>query len=77
MRGSSEFPILQHRYHLTEALLTVFFNGHTRGGIYQLENEGVNIGPDLLAVTNRAPESLLISILDPDRAVERRIERGA
>lgn len=36
---------------------------------HELENEGTNVGPDLLAQTDRDPEALLVSILDPDRAV--------
>ena len=39
---------------------------------HQLEGEGKNIGPDLLALTDRSSDSLLVSILDPDRAVEPR-----
>ncbi|MFW6171837.1 MAG: PVC-type heme-binding CxxCH protein, partial [Planctomycetota bacterium] len=39
---------------------------------HELESEGTNIGPDLLAQADRDPESLLVSILDPDRAVEPR-----
>ncbi|MFV2066808.1 MAG: PVC-type heme-binding CxxCH protein [Pirellulales bacterium] len=39
---------------------------------HRLENEGTNIGPDLLALTDRDPETLLVAILDPDRAVEPR-----
>ncbi len=39
---------------------------------HQLENEGTNIGPDLLALTDRDPDKMLVSILDPDRAVEPR-----
>ncbi len=39
---------------------------------HQLENEGTNIGPDLLALTDRSPENLLVAILDPNRAVEPR-----
>jgi putative membrane-bound dehydrogenase-like protein len=39
---------------------------------HRLENEGTVVGPDLLALTDRSPETLLVSILDPDRAVEPR-----
>ncbi len=39
---------------------------------HQLEGEGKNIGPDLLALTDRSADSLLVAILDPDRAVEPR-----
>ena len=39
---------------------------------HRLENEGTDIGPDLLALTDRSPEALLVAILDPDRAVEPR-----
>jgi putative heme-binding domain-containing protein len=37
---------------------------------HRLENEGYAVGPDLLALTNKTPESLLIAVLDPNRAVE-------
>jgi putative membrane-bound dehydrogenase-like protein len=39
---------------------------------HRLENEGTNIGPDLLTLTDRSPDTLLLAILDPDRAVEPR-----
>ncbi len=39
---------------------------------HRLEDEGTDIGPDLLALTDRSAETLLVSILDPDRAVEPR-----
>ena len=39
---------------------------------HRLENEGTNIGPDLLALSDRSAETLLIAILDPNRAVEPR-----
>lgn len=37
---------------------------------HALEGVGNAIGPDLAAVTDRSPESMLIAILDPNRAVE-------
>ncbi len=39
---------------------------------HRLEEEGTDIGPNLLALTDRSSENLLVSILDPDRAVEPR-----
>ncbi len=39
---------------------------------HRLEEEGTDIGSDLLALTDRSAENLLVSILDPDRAVEPR-----
>lgn len=39
---------------------------------HRLEGEGTDIGPDLLALVDRSPESLLVAILDPNRAVEPR-----
>ena len=39
---------------------------------HRLEEEGTDIGSDLLALTDRSAETLLVSILDPDRAVEPR-----
>jgi putative heme-binding domain-containing protein len=39
---------------------------------HRLENEGTDIGPDLLALKDRSSESLLVAILDPNRAVEPR-----
>lgn len=39
---------------------------------HRLEEEGANIGPDLLALTDRSPETLLLSVLDPNRAVDPR-----
>ncbi len=39
---------------------------------HRLENEGTVIGPDLLALTDRSVEALLIAVLDPNRAVEPR-----
>ncbi len=37
---------------------------------HRLNNEGVEIGPDLAALTDKSAESLLIAILDPNRAFE-------
>src|SRR5690606_9611101 len=34
------------------------------------EGLGNPVGPDLAALTDRSPESLLVAILDPNRAVE-------
>ncbi len=39
---------------------------------HRLEEEGTDVGPDLLALTDRSAESLMVSILDPNRAVEPR-----
>lgn len=39
---------------------------------HQLHGEGTAIGPDLRALADRSPGSLLTSILDPNRAVEDR-----
>jgi putative heme-binding domain-containing protein len=40
---------------------------------HRLENEGVEVGPDLLAaLANKTPEQLLIDILDPSREVDPR-----
>ena len=39
---------------------------------HRLENEGTVVGPDLLALTDRSSETLMVSILDPNRAVEPR-----
>ncbi len=39
---------------------------------HRLEDEGTNVGPDLLALADRDPEKMLVAILDPDRAVEPR-----
>ena len=33
-------------------------------------NEGVEVGPDLATLNDKSPESLLIAILDPNRAFE-------
>jgi putative membrane-bound dehydrogenase-like protein len=37
---------------------------------HRLGNEGVEVGPDLASLNDRSPESLLIAILDPNRAFE-------
>jgi len=37
---------------------------------HRLEDEGHAVGPDLLALTDRSPEALLVAILDPNRAFE-------
>ncbi len=37
---------------------------------HRLGKEGVEVGPDLAALSDKSPESLLIAILDPNRAVE-------
>jgi putative membrane-bound dehydrogenase-like protein len=37
---------------------------------HRLGNAGVDVGPDLAALTDRSPESLLAAILDPNRAFE-------
>ncbi len=39
---------------------------------HQLHGEGTAIGPDLRALTDRSPQTLLTAILDPNRAVEDR-----
>ena len=39
---------------------------------HRLENVGHHVGPDLAALGNKTPESLLVSILDPNRAIEDR-----
>jgi len=39
---------------------------------HRLENEGVEVGPDLASLNDKSPESLLIAILDPNRAFEAR-----
>jgi putative membrane-bound dehydrogenase-like protein len=40
---------------------------------HRLENEGVEVGPDLLAaLRNKTPEALLVDILDPSREVDPR-----
>ena len=37
---------------------------------HRLGNEGIEVGPDLLALADKSPESLLIAVLDPNRAFE-------
>ncbi len=37
---------------------------------HRLTGPGINVGPDLRALTDRSAESLLIALLDPNRAVE-------
>ena len=37
---------------------------------HRLTGLGVNVGPDLRSLTDRSPKSLLIALLDPNRAVE-------
>jgi putative membrane-bound dehydrogenase-like protein len=37
---------------------------------HKLGKEGVEVGPDLATLTDKSPESLLIAILDPNRAFE-------
>ena len=39
---------------------------------HQLEGEGTNIGADLLALTDRSTETLLVALLDPNQSVEPR-----
>jgi putative membrane-bound dehydrogenase-like protein len=39
---------------------------------HQLEGQGHEVGPDLAALTSRAPAALIESILDPNRAVDER-----
>jgi putative membrane-bound dehydrogenase-like protein len=40
---------------------------------HRLENEGIEVGPDLLsALRNKSPEQLLVDILDPSREVDSR-----
>jgi putative heme-binding domain-containing protein len=40
---------------------------------HRLENEGTEVGPDLLsALRNKTPETLLVDILDPSREVDPR-----
>ena len=39
---------------------------------HRLEEQGQNVGPDLAALTSKAPEALIESILDPNRAVDER-----
>jgi putative membrane-bound dehydrogenase-like protein len=42
---------------------------------HQLEGVGHVVGPDLAAVTNKSPEFLLISILDPNQVVDGRYQQ--
>jgi putative heme-binding domain-containing protein len=37
---------------------------------HRLGDVGVEIGPDLKALTDRSPEAMLVAVLDPNRAVE-------
>jgi putative heme-binding domain-containing protein len=37
---------------------------------HRLGNQGVEVGPDLATLNDKSPESLLIAILDPNRAFE-------
>jgi len=37
---------------------------------HRLGNEGSDVGPDLAALTDKSPGSLLVAILDPNRALE-------
>jgi putative heme-binding domain-containing protein len=37
---------------------------------HRVGNEGVEVGPDLATLNDKSPESLLIAILDPNRAFE-------
>ncbi len=39
---------------------------------HRLEGQGFAVGPDLASVGNKSPQALLISILDPNRAIEDR-----
>jgi putative heme-binding domain-containing protein len=39
---------------------------------HRLGNEGVEVGPDLASLNDKSPETLLIAILDPNRAFEAR-----
>jgi len=39
---------------------------------HRLGNEGVEVGPDLASLNDKSPESLMIAILDPNRAFEAR-----
>ena len=39
---------------------------------HRLENSGHDIGPNLAGLTNKTPASLLVDILDPNRAVDAR-----
>jgi putative heme-binding domain-containing protein len=37
---------------------------------HRLGNEGIEVGPDIASLNDKSPESLLIAILDPNRAFE-------
>jgi putative heme-binding domain-containing protein len=37
---------------------------------HRLEETGQHVGPDLMALTDKSPRSLLVAILDPNKAVE-------
>ncbi len=37
---------------------------------HRLGNQGVDVGPDLASLNDKSPESLLVAILDPNRAFE-------
>jgi putative membrane-bound dehydrogenase-like protein len=37
---------------------------------HRLGNDGVEVGPDLATLNDKSPESLLVAILDPNRALE-------
>ncbi len=37
---------------------------------HRMGNEGVEVGPDLATLNDKSPESLLVAILDPNRALE-------
>ncbi len=37
---------------------------------HRLKNEGTEVGPDLATLSDKSPESLLVAILDPNRAFE-------
>jgi len=39
---------------------------------HRLNGKGYSIGPDLVALTDKSPEALLVAILDPNRAVEQK-----
>jgi putative heme-binding domain-containing protein len=47
----------------------VHFQKHC-SACHQLEGIGHNVGPDLLALTDKSFQSLLVAMLDPNRAVE-------
>ncbi len=39
---------------------------------HRLEGQGFTVGPDLASVGNKTPQAQLVSILDPNRAIEDR-----